>query len=124
MQVFKGFIKTHVVRNAHHPALGNPRQSPDVLRKAAAVRIKSRRKTDFLVARTLRKQSPLAIKTRAARNVMKTHDAVAQFPLRNAIADGHNGSGNFMSKNLWGSHKSVLNFFQVGATNPTGRHSN
>jgi hypothetical protein len=68
----------------------------------------------------LGEEAAFAIKAFAARNVMKTHHAVAGHPPRNATAGCDYCAGYLMAKNLRRGDVGVINLLDVGAANTAG----
>ena len=74
-----GFLKSDFVRYSNTPRF-EIRHHADVLREAAAVRLKPGSHADLFVLRTLRKQLTIAVKARVAWNVMKADHTVTNGP--------------------------------------------
>src|SRR5580693_773342 len=94
-----------------------------IFREPAAVGIESRRQSRLLITRALRKKFPFAVKTIAARNVMKTHHPVAGFELGYACADLYHRASQLVPQYLRRRHKPMMDFLDVRATYPASRHA-
>ena len=72
-----GFFEGDVVGQGDDAAFGDPRHGFDVFAEAAAVGSEACGEAGGLVLLALRKEAAFAVETFAARDVVKTHDAVA-----------------------------------------------
>ena len=112
----RSFLEADVFRECDDAAVRDPRHGFDVFREAATVRSEARGEAGGLVLLALGEEAALAIKTFSAGNVVETHDAVAELPLRDAAANGNNGAGKFVTEDLRRRDVAVEDFFYVGAT--------
>src|SRR5258708_22820786 len=87
-----GFPEADVVRQGDDPAFSHPGHGFHVFGEAAAVGREASGQTCCLVLFTLREKAAFAIKAFAARNVMKTHHAVAELPFRHAAASDYDSA--------------------------------
>ncbi len=115
----RGFLEADIVGQRDNPALGHPGHSFYVFAETTAVGSEATRKTRRLVLFALGEETALAIEALAARDVMKAHHAVAQFPLRYSAAGCCDCSGYFMAQNLGRRNVGVVNLLDVGPTNAT-----
>src|ERR1039458_10133158 len=92
--------------------LHDPVHNPNILREAAAGRLKSGSDPDLFVDRALRIEFPLAIEAVSARDVMKHHYAVAGRKLtvrsRKPPPGAHYHSSRLMSIDAWRGQKAVF----------------
>ena len=90
MQVFTGSTKQACSNETPSgmrtvPFSNNPVHHPNIFRKPSARGLETRRATDFLVGRTLRKRLVAAVIALAARDVVKHYHAIAHPELRGRL---------------------------------------
>ena len=105
-----GLIEGNALGNFFDAVLDDPVHDADVLRESAACRFISRRDADFLVNRALGIQLALAIKTLAARNVVKDDDTVTRDVARDTRAYGRNHTRRLMTVNARRRQQVVRDF--------------
>jgi len=115
-----GLLEGNAVRNTYGTVLNNPVHDANVLGEAAAGRLEAGGATDFFVGRALGESLVLAVETLAARNVVEDHDAVAGAKVADALADGGDNAGGFVSENSRGGVRAGRNLLEVGAANAAG----
>ena len=118
-----GLIETHAVRDFFYAALDDPVHDADVLRKAAAGRLESRRHADLLVDRALRKQLAPAIEAFAARNVVKHHHPVAGMKARDAGAHRRDHAGGFVAVNPGRLQQVIGDLLQIRVADAARLHA-
>jgi hypothetical protein len=120
----RGFFKTDVVRDGHHPAFGDPRHRTNVLREAATIGIEAGGEAGLFVTGALRVEFSLAVEASAARNVVKAHSAVAPLPFGNAATYRDHGARHFVPQNLRRPHEAMMNLLDVCAADAARRDTN
>src|SRR5262249_54373860 len=86
--------------------------------ETAAIRLESRSYSDLLILGALREEPAVAIKTDAAGNVVKTHNAVANGPSFNMGAGLHDCPGYLMTQYLRRFNWALSPLLCVGSTDP------
>jgi len=109
------FLERDVVGQRDDALLRDPGHGFDVFGEAAAVGCEAGGEAGGLVLFALREEAALAIEAFAAGNVMKAHDAVAEFPFSDAAADGDDGAGEFVAEDLGRGDVGVIDLLDVGA---------
>src|SRR5579859_440957 len=112
-----GFFERDVVGKRDDAAFGDPRHGFHIFGEAAAIGREAGGEAGGLVLLALRERAALAVKTSAAGDVMKTHHAIAGFEFLHARADGDDGTGKFVAKDLRRLNVPLENFLNVRAAN-------
>ena len=114
-------LERHAVGNPHHTAMGDdPVHHANVLRKAAAGRLKTRRRADFLVDQALRKGLLAAVVALSAGDVVVDHHPLAQRKLRDGLAHFHDGSRHLVAEDARRGVRAGMNLFQVRPADAAG----
>src|SRR5579859_3707733 len=114
------FLKSDIVGQGDDAAFRNPGHRFDIFGKAATVGREASGEASGFVLLALGKRTAFAVKTCAARNVMKAHHAIARPEFRHGRADGDDGAGQFMTKDLRRFNVTLENFLDVCAANAAG----
>src|SRR5581483_9148917 len=112
-------IERNTIGNALNAALHNPIHHANILRESTAGRLISGRNTYPLINGALRIETPLTIKTVAARYMVKNYYAITRCVLVHAIAYGFYYSGCFMPINSGRRQQVIFNLFQISMTDAT-----
>src|SRR5690348_436161 len=114
------FLKSHIIGEGHDAAFGHPGHRLDIFSEPASVGCEAGSKSSRLVLLALREEALFAIEAPAAGRMVKTHDAIARRPLRDATSHGNNRAGKFMAENLRRLDVALKDFLDVRAAYPAG----
>jgi len=104
------FLERDFVGQTDDTSLGDPGHGFDVFGEAAAVGGEAGSEAGGLVLFALREETAFAIETFSARDVVKAHHAVAEFPFGDAAADGDDGACEFVAEDLGRGDIGVVDF--------------
>jgi hypothetical protein len=113
-----GLIERYTIGNRLDATIYNPVHYANVLRETTAGRLVASGYTHSLVHRTLSIEAPIAVEALATRYVVENDHAIAWGVSRDSIANGCNDAGSLVAVDARWREKIVLDFFEIGMTNP------